>query len=121
MSYGTMGVDWDERVNYERLRRERLERAKQQLKAHNLGALLCFDFDNIRYITGTHVGEWCRNKMQRYTILPVDADPILYDPAAPAKRLNCPWIADRLLPAVGSMRGSIPPEVGMVDKVAGLM
>lgn len=113
-----MGVDWEERVNYERLRRERLERAKQQLKAHNLGALLCFDFDNIRYITGTHVGEWCRNKMQRYTILPVDADPILYDPAAPAKRQNCPWIADRVLPAVGSMRGSIPPEAGMVEKVA---
>ena len=118
MSYGTMAVDFEERVNYERLRKERLERAKEQVKAYNLGALLCFDFDNIRYITGTHVGEWCRNKMQRYTILPIDAEPFLYDPAAPAKRVSCPWISDRVFPAVGSMRGSIPPEVGMIEKVA---
>lgn len=118
MSYGTMGVDFEERVNYERLRKERLLRAKEQLKAYNLGALLCFDFDNIRYITGTHVGEWARNKMTRHCILPVDSDPILFDPAAAAKRVSCPWIADRVFPAVGSMRGTIPPEVGMIRKVA---
>jgi len=113
-----MAVDFEERVNYERLRRERLTRAKEQLKAHGLGALLCYDFDNIRYITGTHVGEWARNKMQRYVILPGDADPILYDPAAPAKRKTAPWIADRVFPAVGSMRGAIPPEVGNVEALA---
>ena len=113
-----MGVDFEERVNYERLRKERLLRAKEQLKAYNLGALLCFDFDNIRYITGTHVGEWARNKMTRHCILPVDSDPILFDSAAAAKRVSCPWIADRVFPAVGSMRGTIPPEVGMIRKVA---
>jgi len=118
VTIGTMAVDFEERVNYERLRRERLTRAKEQLKAHGLGALLCYDFDNIRYITGTHVGEWARNKMQRYVILPGDADPILYDPAAPAKRKTAPWIADRVFPAVGSMRGAIPPEVGNVEALA---
>lgn len=113
-----MLIDFEEKVNFERLRRERLERAKEQVKRYNLGALLCFDFNNIRYITGTHVGEWARDKMQRYTILPIDSDPILFDPAAPAKRRMCPWIAERVFPAVGSMRGSIPPEVGMIEKVA---
>lgn len=118
MSFGPLMIDFEEKVNFERLRKERLERAKEQVKRYNLGALLCFDFNNIRYITGTHVGEWARDKMQRYTILPVDADPILFDPAAPAKRKTCPWIADRVFPAVGSMRGSIPPDVGMIEKVA---
>jgi len=118
MTVGTMAVDFEERINYERLRRERLAKAKEQLKAYGLGALLCYDFDNIRYITGTHVGEWARNKMQRYVILPKDADPILYDPAAPAKRKTAPWIADRVFPAVGSMRGAIPPEVGNVEALA---
>jgi hypothetical protein len=28
-SFGTMGVDWEERVNFERLRTERLGRAKK--------------------------------------------------------------------------------------------
>lgn len=118
MSYGTMAVDFEERVSYKRLRRERLSKAKEQVDAHNLGALLCFDFDNIRYITGTHVGEWARNKMTRHCVLPADSDPVLFDPAAAAKRVNCPWIADRVLPAVGSMRGAIPPDVGMVRRVA---
>lgn len=118
MRYGTMGVDFEERVNFERLRRERLARAREQVKKYGLGAILCYDFDNIRYITSTHVGEWARNKMQRFAILPDGAEPILFDPAAPAKRISSPWIAERVFPAVGSMRGAIPPEVGNVEKLA---
>jgi Xaa-Pro dipeptidase len=113
-----MGVDFEERVNFERLRRERLDKAKAALKASTLGSLVCYDFDNIRYITGTHIGEWCRNKMNRYCILPKGGEPLLFDPATPAKKISCPWIADRVFPAVGSMRGAIPPETGSVDKVA---
>lgn len=118
MRYGTMGVDFEERVNFDRLRRERLEKAKAALKASGLGSLVCYDFDNIRYITGTSVGEWCRNKMNRYCILPSGGEPLLFDPATPAKKVACPWIADRVFPAVGSMRGAIPPETGSVEKVA---
>ena len=118
MRYGTMGVDFEERVNFERLRNERLAKAKTALAASGLGALVCYDFDNIRYITGTHVGEWCRNKMNRYCILPRNGEPLLFDPATPAKKISCPWIADRVFPAVGSMRGAIPPETGSVEKVA---
>jgi Xaa-Pro dipeptidase len=113
-----MGVDFEERVNFERLRNERLAKAKAALAASDLGALVCYDFDNIRYITGTHVGEWCRNKMNRYCILPREGEPLLFDPATPAKKISCPWIADRVFPAVGSMRGAIPPETGSVEKVA---
>jgi Xaa-Pro aminopeptidase len=112
-----MGVDFEERVNFERLRNERLAKAKAALAASDLGALVCYDFDNIRYITGTHVGEWCRNKMNRYCILPKGGEPLLFDPASPAKKISCPWIADRVFPAVGSMRGAIPPETGSVEKV----
>lgn len=117
--FGQNGVDFEAGVNYEKLRRERLQRAKKSMADHGLGALICYDFDNIRYITGTHIGEWCRNKMNRYCILPEGADPILFDPATPAKRSwATPWVADRVFPAVGSMRGAIPPEVDSVTKVA---
>ena len=113
-----MAVDFEERINIERLRNERLARAKAVLKSSKIGSLVCYDFDNIRYITGTHVGEWCRNKMNRYCILTRDGEPLLFDPATPSKRMTCPWIADRVFPAVGSMRGAIPAEVGSVEKVA---
>jgi hypothetical protein len=51
MTVGTMGVDFEERINYDRLRRERLAKAKEQSKAYGLGALLCYGVDNIRYIS----------------------------------------------------------------------
>lgn len=118
MRYGIMSVDFEEKVNFDRLRKERLQKAKDALKACGLGSLVCYDFDNIQYITGTTIGEWCRNKMNRYCILPTDWEPLLFDPATPIKKISCPWIADRVFPAFGSMRGAIPPETGSVEKVA---
>jgi len=113
-----MGVDFEERVNFERLRKERLAKARAALETSKLGSLVCYDFDNIRYITGTTIGEWARNKMNRYCILPKGQDPLLFDPGAPAKKIACPWGADRAFPVVGCMRGASPTEVGSVEKVA---
>lgn len=117
---GMNGVDFESNVNFERMRRDRLARAKASMKNYGLSALVCYDFDNIRYITGTHIGEWNRNKMNRYCIL-IDGveQPFLFDPATPSKRKRVDWLdKDHIQPAVGSMRGSIPVEVGMVEKVA---
>lgn len=116
---GFQGIDWESNIDYARMRKERLERAKKCMKEKGLSALICYDFDNIRYITGTHIGEWNRDKMNRYCIL-IDGieQPFLFDSAAPSKRLRVDWLdKDHIMPAVGSMRGGIPKEVGMVEKV----
>ena len=39
-TFGLMGVDWEERVNLERLRQDRLSRIKAALKKSELGSLL---------------------------------------------------------------------------------
>jgi Xaa-Pro aminopeptidase len=57
----TMAVDWEQGVDYNRLRSDRLEKAKAALLASDLGALLLFDQNNIRYVTSTHIGEWARD------------------------------------------------------------
>lgn len=118
MKYGQNGVDFEQGVNYERLRAYRLQRTREAMKKSNVGALMCYDFDNIRYITGTHVGEWCRNKMNRYCILPSGEEPLLFDPACPSKRIRNPWMEGRIWPAVGSMRGAIQEDAMMVEDVA---
>ena len=56
-SPGSMNVDWEERWDVDRLRTYRLSRARQALAASDLGAMLLFDFNNIRYVTSTHIGE----------------------------------------------------------------
>ena len=116
-----MGVDFEQRVDYTRLRTERLARARAALEASELGALLLFDMNNIRYVTGTHIGEWARDKMSRYVFLPRTGDPILWDfgSAAKSHRLYAPWLPESSWRAgVAGMRGAMPPDTGIVEDLA---
>jgi Creatinase/Prolidase N-terminal domain len=60
---GTMAVDFEERVNYRRLHDYRIGRAREALDASELGTLLVFDVNNIRYLTSTKIGEWERGRI----------------------------------------------------------
>jgi Xaa-Pro dipeptidase len=53
---GVMGVDWENRVDFERLRQHRLGRTRQMLEEFDLGAVLLFETSNIRYATATQIG-----------------------------------------------------------------
>ena len=112
MAWGTMAVDWETRVDYDRLRRYRLDRAREQLDKHEIGAFLCFEFYNIRYITAAHIGEWARDKMNRYVLLPRGQEPILFEmgTAALAHKLHSPWIADRVRYALPTWTRSDGPK-----------
>ena len=57
-TYGSMAVDWEERIDFDRLRRQRLAKLREKLDESQIGALLAFDFANIRYMTATHIGTW---------------------------------------------------------------
>jgi Xaa-Pro dipeptidase len=114
-----MGVDWEQRVDFTRLRGERLRKAKEALEASNLGALLLFDPNNIRYVTSTHIGEWARDKNARYVLLcRGGADPILWDFGSAAKhhKMYAPWLPeDSFRAGVTPMRGAMPVETGVPD------
>jgi Xaa-Pro aminopeptidase len=112
-SWGTMAKDWELGVDYGRLIRERFERAQAAVKAAGLGAVLCFNVDNVRYVTGTHIGEWARDKFDRYCLCPSEGLPYLWDPAAPAKRISSPWIADRVAAPISMMQGALPPGMNV--------
>ena len=44
-THGTMAVDWEERIDFDRLRTERLQRVKDLLAKSEMGAILCFDMN----------------------------------------------------------------------------
>ncbi len=119
-TYGLMGVDWEERVNFERLRTERLARIKRLLKESELGALLCFDMNNIRYITATHIGTWAMDKLARFTLLAQDDEPILWDFGSAARhhQLYCPWLGERSRAGISTQRGAMLPAAGRAEEVA---
>ena len=119
-TYGTMAVDWENRVDFDRLRRERLARVKALLAKSEMGALLCFDMNNVRYITATHIGTWAQDKNSRFTLLPQNDEPILWDFGSAAKhhRLNCPWLGERSRAGIPLLRGAMSPEMGRAENVA---
>jgi Xaa-Pro aminopeptidase len=118
---GRMGVDFEQRVDFGRLRDYRLARARAALDASELGAMLVFDINNIRYITSTMIGEWARDKMARYALLPRDAEPILWDFGSAAKhhQLYAPWLRpENSRAGMLGLRGSVAPEAGLFDRAA---
>ena len=117
-TYGTMAVDWEQRVSYDRLREERLARIKQLLADSELGALLCFDMSNIRYITATHIGTWAQDKLNRFCLLPQGDEPIMWDFGSAARhhQLYNPWLGDgRSRAGISTLRGAMSPQSGRAE------
>jgi Xaa-Pro aminopeptidase len=142
-TWGTNAVDWEERIPMDRLRSERLDRLKRKLEASDMGAILAFDFANIRYMTATHIGTWAIDKMIRFALLTRNSDPIVWDFGSAAKHhaIFDPWLSTttaemdadphaphegahrpRLEPGsragISTLRGALSPAVGMADEVA---
>src|SRR5579862_1251292 len=119
-----MAVDWEQRVDFPRLRAHRLARAKASLAASELGALLLFDPNNLRYVTSTAIGTWERDKNIRFALLFREDDPILWDFGSAAKhhQLYCPWLPETSWRAwVPPMRGAMPDHTGVPDALAELI
>jgi Xaa-Pro aminopeptidase len=123
-----MGVDFEERVDFDRLRRYRLTRARAALAASDLGALLLFDINNIRYVSSTMIGEWARDKVARYTLLTRTGEPVVWDFGSAAKhhRLYAPWLVpENSRAGMLGLRGAVAPDAGLIDsavaELAGLL
>jgi Xaa-Pro aminopeptidase len=80
MSFGAVSLDWQERINWPRMRAHRLARAREAMARHGLGAILCMYDENIRYITSTLTPGWNRLKPGlRYALLVDGKEPILFE------------------------------------------
>src|SRR6266481_2619311 len=132
-TYGANAVDWEQRVDLARLRAERLARLKAQLASSSLGALLSFDFANIRYMTATHIGTWGIDKLVRFALLPRGGEPVVWDFGSAARhhQLYNPWLdhtpgeptaagAARTgaRAGVSTLRGAFHPQAGIAEEVA---
>lgn len=140
---GNMAVDWEARVDFHRLREDRLARLRAELEKSELGALLAFDFPNIRYASATHIGTWAMDKFIRFCLITRNSDPIVWDFGSAAKHhdLLNPWLhtthmeadADPHAPhhgavrpraesgaraGISTLRGAFHPDAGIAEEVA---
>ncbi|MFZ0015218.1 MAG: M24 family metallopeptidase, partial [Acidimicrobiia bacterium] len=115
------GVDWEERVDFARLRAYRTTRLQEQLRQSDIGALILFDMDNIRYSTAGHIGNWARDKLFRAALVMREKDPILWDIGSAAKQhqMHNSWLPEGNWQAtVSSWRGAIPEDAGIEESNA---
>ena len=142
-TFGTNQVDWEQRLDFDKLRTERLAKLKVELEKSSVGALLAFDFANIRYMSSTHIGTWAIDKAIRFALVTRKSDPIVWDFGSAAKhhKLYNPWLdtttaeadADPHAPhhgavkprlesgaraGISTLRGAFNPDAGIADEVA---
>jgi len=95
MSFGTVGTDVMERINWERLRKERKEKALKAMKEAGLGAILTMYEENIRYISSTHGPEWTKTiPGLRCALLLADGEVVVYEQGDNRYHImrHCPWL-----------------------------
>ena len=142
-TFGTNGVDLETRIDFDRLRTERLARLRVKLEESDLGSLLAFDFANIRYMSATHIGTWAMDKLIRFSLITRNSDPIVWDFGSAAKHhsLYNPWLdtttsemdADPHAPhhgavrpraesgsraGISTLRGAFNPNAGIAEELA---
>jgi Xaa-Pro aminopeptidase len=142
-TFGTNQVDWEQRLDFDKLRTERLAKLKTELAKSDVGALLAFDFANIRYMSSTHIGTWAIDKAIRFALVTRNSDPIVWDFGSAAKhhKLYNPWLATTTAEAdadphaphhgavkpraesgaragISTLRGAFNPDAGIADEVA---
>ena len=121
---GAVGLDWQERINWDRLRKYRLERARERMKAHGLGAMLLMYDENVRYVTSTLTPGWNRLKPGlRYALLCGDDAPVLFEQGDIGMHIakHSPWIPkDNIRYSYAWIKGAAGPastqQVGKFTK-----
>src|SRR6266850_2460387 len=98
--YSQTGADWQYRVDFDRLRSERLAKLRAQMKADDIAALVLFAGANIRY-----------------SVLPANGEPVLFETAGSdlqCAKIDLPWMEDRIRPAITWQwaEGAVPYMAG---------
>jgi Xaa-Pro dipeptidase len=115
---GHMGVDYESRVDFDRLREYRITRAKDALAKSKCGSFLLFDFYNIRYTTQTWVGGALGDKMTRYSLITRGGEPMLWDFGSAVRhhKLYSQWLKEENnRPGMLGMRGAVAPSAGLME------
>jgi len=119
-TYSATATDWQARGDFDRLRRDRLSRARMMMEKHDLGALVCFVGENVRYITSVYQGNWKNNIYIRYCVLPRGGDPVLFETAGSdleCAKIDAPWLEGNIRPAI-TWKWSETAESMMADRMA---
>lgn len=119
MALGKYAVDYEQRVDYARLRRERLQRAKDQINKDGLGALVTWDEANVRYLTGYYITTPNRPLEAQFCFVARNGEPHIVggnDQEGLIQRM--PWMEGRIHAPAGIAKiAAFTPDDPVVQRV----
>ena len=94
------GADWEARINYDRMREERLAKVQAAIKKHGVDGLLLFKPENSRYSVGAigmHLAWW----ICEYAVVPQAGKPTFYPTGGdvPRNKAHCPYLEGHIKPS----------------------
>ena len=99
--YGTGNVDWQQRIDWDALRRKRVERAHQFMAKHGIGAALIYNHDRKRYLSAVWNHPYARHVPRDFVLFVRDAG---FPYVSVSKHTDqsrvvedCPWLEGRLM------------------------
>jgi len=99
MVYGKMNVDWQQRVDFDGLRKYRLDRANQMLHKWGIGSALVFNWDSGRYLGKPWNHPYAKHLPHHWILFVRDAGFPYYPVSDMDKRVieDSPWLKDRVV------------------------
>ena len=103
--FGWMGVDWEQRIDFDRMRRERLARGLAALKETDIDALFVLRVEDSRYLTGhrSHLGPVAAFGFGT-VVIHRSGDYVLYTMDKDTCRESMPWLAEEQIQGRANMR-----------------
>lgn len=119
---GTMATDRLVGIDYDRMRKYRLNRAKEMMKKHGIGTMVTWDGWDMRYIASAYATIPCRWYEGQFVVLPVNGEPHVFGNTSfsyEAMREEMPWLNNKIFPAAGSTKMSWTHEgiKGVIDNI----
>ena len=119
MVLGKFAVDYEQRVDYVRLRTERLQRAKDEINKAGLGSIVTWDEANVRYMTGYYITTPNRPLEAQFAFCARNGNPHIIggnDQEGLIKRM--PWMEGRIHAPAGIAKiAAFTPDDKVVQNV----
>lgn len=100
-SYGKCNVDWQQRVDFTRLRQDRIRKAHKMLHKYGIGAAMVFSWDSARYLSNPWSHPYAKHIPCRFILLVRDAGfpYISVGKGFDDKQVidDCPWLEGRIV------------------------
>ena len=119
--WGLMGVDWEQRIDYDRLRKERLQKAKDALASSEADVLFVFRTEDCRYLTGfrSHLHPTASLGMAA-CVLAKGGDPFLFSMDNDHAELRMKWLDKEQIQPRANLR-DISAVKEWAERVKGLI